>query len=186
MRKRRCAVALALMGRETLGVCLYVHTQAHLRARQPVLSHEDSSFDLFFSSSSTSSQGYKRKTEAAKKEYLKALAAYRASLVSKVTLRTRASAKADDGLDGKSLLMEWAGLTCSDVCWWVGDRMQKKEKKKRSWPCLEQYLISIVCRCWGSVVVMVTWLGEGSANRSKSARVNRTGEDVRKMMLSAD
>lgn len=31
------------------------------------------------------SQGYKRKTEAAKKEYLKALAAYRASLVSKVT-----------------------------------------------------------------------------------------------------
>ncbi|KAL8179318.1 UNVERIFIED_CONTAM: hypothetical protein K2H54_063310 [Gekko kuhli] len=28
---------------------------------------------------------YKRKTEAAKKEYLKALAAYRASLVSKVT-----------------------------------------------------------------------------------------------------
>lgn len=149
MRKRRCAVALALMGRETLGVCLYVHTQAHLRARQPVLSHEDSSFDLFFSSSSTSSQGYKRKTEAAKKEYLKALAAYRASLVSKVTLRTRASAKADDGLDGKSLLMEWAGLTCSDVCWWVGDRMQKKEKKKRSWPCLEQYLISIVCRCWG-------------------------------------
>lgn len=34
------------------------------------------------------SQGYKRKTEAAKKEYLKALAAYRASLVSKVTLMT--------------------------------------------------------------------------------------------------
>lgn len=33
-------------------------------------------------------QGYKRKTEAAKKEYLKALAAYRASLVSKVTLMT--------------------------------------------------------------------------------------------------
>ena len=30
-------------------------------------------------------QAYKRKTEAAKKEYLKALAAYRASLVSKVT-----------------------------------------------------------------------------------------------------
>lgn len=30
-------------------------------------------------------QSYKRKTEAAKKEYLKALAAYRASLVSKVT-----------------------------------------------------------------------------------------------------
>lgn len=87
MRKRRCSVALALMGRGTLGVCLYVRTQAHLRACQPVLSHEDSSFDLFFSTS-TSSQGYKRKTEAAKKEYLKALAAYRASLVSKVTLRT--------------------------------------------------------------------------------------------------
>lgn len=32
-------------------------------------------------------QAYKRKTEAAKKEYLKALAAYRASLVSKVTDR---------------------------------------------------------------------------------------------------
>lgn len=32
-------------------------------------------------------QAYKRKTEAAKKEYLKALAAYRASLVSKVTPR---------------------------------------------------------------------------------------------------
>lgn len=31
-------------------------------------------------------QSYKRKTEAAKKEYLKALAAYRASLVSKVTI----------------------------------------------------------------------------------------------------
>lgn len=31
-----------------------------------------------------SSQVYKSKTEAAKKEYLKALAAYRASLVSKV------------------------------------------------------------------------------------------------------
>lgn len=31
-------------------------------------------------------QVYKRKTEAAKKEYLKALAAYRASLVSKVHL----------------------------------------------------------------------------------------------------
>lgn len=31
-------------------------------------------------------QSYKRKTEAAKKEYLKALAAYRASLVSKVTM----------------------------------------------------------------------------------------------------
>lgn len=31
-------------------------------------------------------QSYKRKTEAAKKEYLKALAAYRASLVSKVTV----------------------------------------------------------------------------------------------------
>lgn len=30
-------------------------------------------------------QVYKRKTEAAKKEYLKALAAYRASLVSKVS-----------------------------------------------------------------------------------------------------
>lgn len=29
---------------------------------------------------------YKKKTEAAKKEYLKALAAYRASLVSKVSL----------------------------------------------------------------------------------------------------
>lgn len=69
-------------------MCLYMHTQAHLRARQPVLSREDSSFDLCFSSSSASSQGYKRKTEAAKKEYLKALAAYRASLVSKVTLRT--------------------------------------------------------------------------------------------------
>lgn len=43
---------------------------------------------LISSSSSSSSQGYKRKTEAAKKEYLKALAAYRASLVSKVTLMT--------------------------------------------------------------------------------------------------
>ncbi|MGH0151725.1 UNVERIFIED_CONTAM: hypothetical protein FKN15_051080 [Acipenser sinensis] len=32
---------------------------------------------------SSISQAYKRKTEAAKKEYLKALAAYRASLVSK-------------------------------------------------------------------------------------------------------
>lgn len=31
------------------------------------------------------SQVYKKKTEAAKKEYLKALAAYRASLVSKVS-----------------------------------------------------------------------------------------------------
>lgn len=44
-------------------------------------------FDSFFSSF-FSLQGYKRKTEAAKKEYLKALAAYRASLVSKVTLET--------------------------------------------------------------------------------------------------
>lgn len=35
-----------------------------------------------------STQAYKRKTEAAKKEYLKALAAYRASLVSKVTFTT--------------------------------------------------------------------------------------------------
>lgn len=34
-------------------------------------------------------QAYKRKTEAAKKEYLKALAAYRASLVSKVTQSPR-------------------------------------------------------------------------------------------------
>lgn len=34
--------------------------------------------------SSVSLQVYKSKTEAAKKEYLKALAAYRASLVSKV------------------------------------------------------------------------------------------------------
>lgn len=49
---------------------------------QTLLSPEASCFDFI------SSQGYKRKTEAAKKEYLKALAAYRASLVSKVTLMT--------------------------------------------------------------------------------------------------
>lgn len=53
---------------------------------------------------SFSSQGYKRKTEAAKKEYLKALAAYRASLVSKVTLMThRPSIR---------LMMDWMENPC--------------------------------------------------------------------------
>lgn len=68
------------------GVFICAHTSTF--KSMSTCSFTESSLDLFFSSSSTSLQGYKRKTEAAKKEYLKALAAYRASLVSKVTLRT--------------------------------------------------------------------------------------------------
>lgn len=59
-------------------VCLHIYK--HVK----VSSHPKHLVLIFF----FSLQGYKRKTEAAKKEYLKALAAYRASLVSKVTLMT--------------------------------------------------------------------------------------------------
>lgn len=55
--------------------------------------------DLISLSFSFDFQAYKRKTEAAKKEYLKALATYRASLVSKVTLMTHQAC------------LEW---------WWIG------------------------------------------------------------------
>ena len=50
------------------------------------------------------SQAYKRKTEAAKKEYLKALAAYRASLVSKVTHMTHRP--------WLKLMMDWMENPC--------------------------------------------------------------------------
>lgn len=60
-------------------VCLHIYEHVNLS------SHPKPLVLIFFF---FSSQGYKRKTEAAKKEYLKALAAYRASLVSKVTLMT--------------------------------------------------------------------------------------------------
>lgn len=58
-------------------VCVSVYEHVNLS------SHPKPLVLIFFSS-----QAYKRKTEAAKKEYLKALAAYRASLVSKVTHMT--------------------------------------------------------------------------------------------------
>lgn len=86
MRKNRCSVAPALMGK-----IRSVFVRAHMstfKSASTFFFHMKTCFDSFFSSSSSSSQGYKRKTEAAKKEYLKALAAYRASLVSKVTLET--------------------------------------------------------------------------------------------------
>lgn len=74
------------MGRETLQVCVCVCVRvSYARACQALVPPESACFDFHLSS-----QGYKRKTEAAKKEYLKALAAYRASLVSKVTLMTQA------------------------------------------------------------------------------------------------
>lgn len=86
MRKKRCSVAPALMG-NIRSVIARAHVST-FNSASSFFSHMKTCFDLFFSSSSFSFQGYKRKTEAAKKEYLKALAAYRASLVSKVTLQT--------------------------------------------------------------------------------------------------
>lgn len=56
-------------------------TAAHLGLSQPLASPHNHWLLLLC----LLLQSYKRKTEAAKKEYLKALAAYRASLVSKVT-----------------------------------------------------------------------------------------------------
>lgn len=49
---------------------------------------------------------YKKKTEAAKKEYLKALAAYRASLVSKVSSALWTADKNDMRLNGEMLLQK--------------------------------------------------------------------------------
>lgn len=85
MRKKRCSEAPALMGNiRAVFVCVHVST---FKSASTFFFQMKTCFDSFFSSSS-SLQGYKRKTEAAKKEYLKALAAYRASLVSKVTVET--------------------------------------------------------------------------------------------------
>lgn len=74
--------------------------------------------------------------------------------------------------------MEWAGLTCSDVCWWVGDMMQKKRKKGKKLAVFgtipdfhSVQMLSVGgggCSCYGDVVGG----REGSANRSKSTRVN--------------
>lgn len=86
MRKKRCPVAPALMG-NIRRVSVRAHVSA-FKSTSASFFHVKACFDSFFSSSSFTLQGYKRKTEAAKKEYLKALAAYRASLVSKVTLET--------------------------------------------------------------------------------------------------
>lgn len=87
MRKKRCSVAPALLGNiRSVFARARVST---LKSASTFFFHMETCFDLFFSLLPRFSlQGYKRKTEAAKKEYLKALAAYRASLVSKVTIET--------------------------------------------------------------------------------------------------
>ena len=64
-----------------LCVCVCVHTQLSFCT---VLLWKQKQM-RFLISDSLLLQVYKKKTEAAKKEYLKQLAAYRASLVSKVT-----------------------------------------------------------------------------------------------------
>ncbi|TNN87734.1 TOX high mobility group box family member 2 [Liparis tanakae] len=61
-------------------------TQAAIKGQNPNATFGDVSkivASMWDSLGEEQKQGYKRKTEAAKKEYLKALAAYRASLVSK-------------------------------------------------------------------------------------------------------
>ncbi|KAF0880107.1 TOX2 protein, partial [Crocuta crocuta] len=63
-------------------------TQAAIKGQNPSATFGDVSkivASMWDSLGEEQKQAYKRKTEAAKKEYLKALAAYRASLVSKVT-----------------------------------------------------------------------------------------------------
>uniref|UniRef100_A0A8C1MCZ4 TOX high mobility group box family member 2 n=1 Tax=Cyprinus carpio TaxID=7962 RepID=A0A8C1MCZ4_CYPCA len=65
-------------------------TQAAIKGQNPNATFGDVSkivASMWDSLGEEQKQAYKRKTEAAKKEYLKALAAYRASLVSKVTDR---------------------------------------------------------------------------------------------------
>uniref|UniRef100_A0A8C6UAX4 TOX high mobility group box family member 2 n=1 Tax=Neogobius melanostomus TaxID=47308 RepID=A0A8C6UAX4_9GOBI len=67
-------------------------TQAAIKGQNPNATFGDVSkivASMWDSLGEEQKQAYKRKTEAAKKEYLKALAAYRASLVSKVTPTTR-------------------------------------------------------------------------------------------------
>lgn len=64
-------------------------TQANIRGQNPNASFGEVSkivASLWDSLDADNKNVYKKKTEAAKKEYLKALAAYRASLVSKVGL----------------------------------------------------------------------------------------------------
>ena len=62
-------------------------------------------------------QAYKRKTEAAKKDYLKALAAYRASLVSKVTQSPgKALMRVTGGVVGSLGPLGTAGTTESCTC----------------------------------------------------------------------
>lgn len=54
--------------------------------------------------------------------------------------------------------MEWAGLTCSDVCWWVGDMMQKKKKRKKLFGTIPDFhSVQMLggwggCSCYGDMV----------------------------------
>lgn len=77
-------------------------TQANIRGQNPNASFGEVSkivASLWDSLDADNKNVYKKKTEAAKKEYLKALAAYRASLVSKVGLRV---------LKNRLILSDWS------------------------------------------------------------------------------